>query len=43
MRKRSLCYRPVYLRLSVMLVNCIHTAEDIVILAYLFCPVAPSF
>jgi len=30
MRKRGLCYRPVSVRLSVTLVDCIQTAEDIV-------------
>ena len=30
MRKRGLCCRPVSVRLSVTLVDCIHTAEDTV-------------
>jgi len=30
MRKRGLCFRPVSVRPSVMLVDCIQTAEDIV-------------
>jgi len=30
MRKRGLCCRPVSVRLSVTLVDCIQTAEDIV-------------
>jgi len=30
MRKRGLCCRPVSIRPSVTLVDCIHTAEDIV-------------
>ena len=30
MRKRGLCCRPVSVRLSVTLVHCVHTGEDIV-------------
>ena len=40
MRKRGLCCRPVSVRLSVTLVHCIHTAEDVVKLPG---PVALSF